>query len=191
MSLFKFLKPLSDRLPTAEETSLPENAVRSANNAVQNMQRKRKYTTTFTAEDRAKVGKYAAENGVAKAQRHFKQLNLSESTIRYFRKRYLNELSKRVKAGDSTEVTQLDVAKRGRKLALGETLDAEVKRYIQRLRENGTAVSVSLVLPAAEGYLLGRDRTVLNKLEHFWMMIRQKIHSWTYITILIDVEMYV
>ena len=46
------------------------------------MQRKepaggRKYTTTFTAEDRAKVGKYAAENGVAKAQRHFKQLNLS------------------------------------------------------------------------------------------------------------------
>ena len=82
MSLFKFLKPLSGRLPTAEETSLPENAVRSANNAVQNMQRKepaggRKYTTTFTAEDRAKVGKYAAENGVAKAQRHFKQLNLS------------------------------------------------------------------------------------------------------------------
>ena len=75
MSLFKFLKPLSGRLPTAEETSLPENAVRSANNAVQNMQRKepaggRKYTTTFTAEDRAKVGKmkYAAENGVAKAQ---------------------------------------------------------------------------------------------------------------------------
>ena len=75
MSLFKFLKPLSGRLPTAEETSLPENAV-------QNMQRKepaggRKYTTTFTAEDRAKVGKYAAENGVAKVQRHFKQLNLS------------------------------------------------------------------------------------------------------------------
>ena len=60
MSLFKFLKPLSGRLPTAEETSLPENAVRSANNAVQNMQRKepaggRKYTTTFTAEDRWQI----------------------------------------------------------------------------------------------------------------------------------------
>ena len=77
MSLFKFLKPLSGRLPTAEETSLPENAVRSANNAVQNMEPAggRKYTTTFTAEDRAKVGKYAAENGVAKAQRHFKLEN--------------------------------------------------------------------------------------------------------------------
>ena len=88
MSLFKFLKPLSGRLLTAEETSFPENAVCSANNAVQNMQRKepaggRKYTTTFTVEDRAKVGKYAAENGIAKAQRHFKQLNLSESTCTY------------------------------------------------------------------------------------------------------------
>ena len=40
-------------------------------------------------------------------------------------------------------------------------LDAEVKHYIQRLRENGTAVSVALVQAAAESYLLGRNRTVL------------------------------
>ena len=121
----------------------------------------RKYTTNFTAEDRAKVGKYAAENGIAKAQRPFKELKLSESTIRYFRKRYLNKLAQRVKAGDLTEVTQLGVVKRGRKLALGETLDAEVKHYIKRLQENGTAVSIALVQAAAQGYLLGRDRTVL------------------------------
>ena len=66
-----------------------------------------------------------------------------------------------MKAGDSFEVTKLDIAKRGRKVALGEMLDDEIKRYIQHLRENGTAISITLVQAAAEGYLLGRDRTVL------------------------------
>lgn len=118
---------------------------------------------TFTAEDRAKVGKYIRSgNGAAKAQRHYKELNLSESTVRYFKK-YLKELAQRTKAGDSTELTQLAVVKRRQKLALGETLDSEVKLYIKRLRENWTAVRISLVQAAAEGYLLGRDRTVLQE----------------------------
>ena len=43
---------------------------------------KQKYTMTFSAEDHAKVGNYAAENGVTMAQKHFKQLNLSETTVR-------------------------------------------------------------------------------------------------------------
>ena len=68
--------------------------------------------------------------------------NLSESTVCYFRKNYLTELSKRVKA-DLSEVTKLDVAKSGRKVTLGEIL---------HLRENGAAVSISLVQAAAEGY---------------------------------------
>ena len=95
-------EPMSENLLTTdhEQTELPENADRSADRAVQDMLEKarekepthgrRKYTTTFTAEDRAKVGKYAAENGIVKAQRHFKELKLSKSTVRYFRKRYLN-----------------------------------------------------------------------------------------------------
>ena len=78
-----------------------------------------KFTTSFIAEVRAKVGKYAAENGIAKAQRYFKELKLSESTVRYFRERYLKELAQRAKAGDLTEVMQLGVVKRGRKLAFG------------------------------------------------------------------------
>ena len=58
-------------------------------------------------------------------------------------------------------MTQLGVVKRGRKLALGEMLDAEVKYYIKCLQENGTTVSIALVQAAAQGYLLGRDRTLL------------------------------
>ena len=49
---------------------------------------------SFTAEDHAKLGKYAAENGVAMAQKHFKQLNLIESTVRYFREKYLTKAAK-------------------------------------------------------------------------------------------------
>ena len=94
-------------------------------------------------------------------QEHFKQLNLNESTVHYFRKRYLTEVAKRAKVGDSSAVTKLDTVKCGRKVALGEPLDAEIKRYIQCLRENGTAVSVRLVQAAAKGYLLGCDCTVL------------------------------
>lgn len=40
---------------------------------------------TFTAKDCAKIGKYTTHNGVAVARIHFKQLKLSESTIRHFR----------------------------------------------------------------------------------------------------------
>ena len=36
---------------------------------------------TFTPEDRAKVGKYAAQNEIAKTQKNFRKLNLSENTV--------------------------------------------------------------------------------------------------------------
>ena len=110
MSLLKLFKPVND-LPSAEQTGLPEHAVSSANRAVKTMlekgkcqldgpsgDHKRKYTMTYTAEDRAKAGKYAAHNGVAMAWKHFKQLDISESTVRYFRKKYLDEVSKHAKA---------------------------------------------------------------------------------------------
>ena len=112
-------------LPTAEQTGLPEQTVSFANHAVKSAlereasgRRKWKYTMTFTVEDHAKSVKCAVNNGVAVAQKHFKEPNLSESTVCYFRKKkYLNELSKRVKA-DVSEVTKLDVAKSGRKVTL-------------------------------------------------------------------------
>ena len=97
MSILKFFRPVNS-LPTAEQTGLPEHTVCFVKHAVKRMLekencqqgedlgsgRKCKYTMTFTAEDCAKVVKYAAENGVAKAQKHFKQLNISESTVHYF-----------------------------------------------------------------------------------------------------------
>ena len=169
MSLLKYFKPV-DKLPTVEETRLPAQAVSAVNSAVERalgsadvdcVKRKRKYMKTFTGEDRAKVRQYAAENGVTRAQSQFKAMNLSEITICHFKKMYLAEVCKRTKTGDAKEVTNLEFAKCGHKVILGEQLDAEVRQYIQRLRDNGTSISTALVQAAAEGYLLGRDRTVL------------------------------
>ena len=100
MSIRNYLKP-TNKLPTAAETGLPALAVESANSAVAKFGKKqlhhqdapagswkRKYTSTFTDEDRAKVGKYAAENSVARAQKYFPDLDLGKSTVWYFRKKY-------------------------------------------------------------------------------------------------------
>ena len=88
-------------------------------------------------------------------------MNLSKSTIPQLKKMHLAEVCKHTKTGDAVEVTNLEVAKRGRKVILGEKLDADVRLYIQRLRDNGTSTSTALVQVAAEGYLLGCNRTVL------------------------------
>ena len=67
--------PFVDELPTAEHTGLPAQVVSAANSAVEwalesayvdCVKWKRNYAKTFTGEDRAKVGKYAAENGVTR-----------------------------------------------------------------------------------------------------------------------------
>ena len=137
MSLLKHFKP-EDKLPTAEQTGLPVQAVSAANSAIEQalesanvdrVKRKRKYMKTFTGEDRTKVGQYVAEIEVTRVQIHFKAMSLSESTIRHFKKSYLVDVCKYVKTGDTTEVTNLEVTKRGCKVILGEQLDAEVRQY--------------------------------------------------------------
>ena len=52
-------------------------------------------------------------------------------------------MSRRVKVEDSSEATKLEIVKHGQKVALVGALDAKIKQYIHRLRENGTAVSPS------------------------------------------------
>ena len=67
-------------------------------------------TATFTAEDCAKIGNYAAQNRVARGQKHFQQLNLSESTTCYT---YVAKVPEHTKAEDSTEVTRRKAWKQG------------------------------------------------------------------------------
>ena len=78
--LRRYFKPVA-ALPTAVETSVGEVATTTANKAVQQVieggaesggrGRERKAYTTFTDEQRAKRGKYAAENGNSAALKQF------------------------------------------------------------------------------------------------------------------------
>ena len=80
MSLRRYFQPATT-LPTASLTQLSPNVLQEVNQAVgaalqpkENGGRrtcKRKYTT-FTPEDRARIGKYASENGNAAAVKKFK-----------------------------------------------------------------------------------------------------------------------
>ena len=161
----KLLSP-SKGLPTTEQTGLPARVLREANEAVKealnatNVPKKRKYTTAFTAEDRAAIGRYASENGNAAAVKKFRAThNVGESTVRSFKKKYLEELKRQVTTG--TEVTSLRAGKRGRKTMLGEQLDTKVQSYIKALRSAGTLIGTSVVMAAATGILTCYDRTLL------------------------------
>ena len=158
-------------LPTAEETTLGDTVTQLANASVlREVQvkrpRKRKAYTAFTAEQRATIGKYASEHGNAAAVKKFKAdfegTQLGESTVRLFKKRYIEEF-KEVKHSGATvpEVRSIASRKRGRPLTLGD-VDTKVQAYIKALKA-GTPVNMNIVLAAAEGVVTAVDRTLLKK----------------------------
>ena len=159
------LQYFSSQLPSHKDTAIGEIATREANKSVkralekqqsQQQGKKIKRHTHFTDIDRAEIGKYAAENGNASAQRYLKSKfpDLGESTVRSFKKKYLAVVAK----GET--VTCIPSKKAGRPLNLGD-IDGEVQSYIKSLRAAGTPISAPIVIAAAEGIVRARDRTLL------------------------------
>ena len=124
---------------------------------------KKRKPERHSEETRAKIGKYAAQNGVAAARRHFKDKmgDLPESTVRKYKNLYTTELSARSKKNDTSEITALPMKKRGRPSALGEIIDQDVQKYIRALRQAGAPVSAQLIRAAAEGIVSAKDRNLL------------------------------
>ena len=93
--------PLSKKMPATsiEEANKEVNAHLSQQS---NGGKCRVPYVIVTPEQKARVAKYAAENGTTNAIRHFsKQLpNLKESTVRGWKTAYLREMASRVKTGD-------------------------------------------------------------------------------------------
>ena len=136
MSIFKYFgkKPDSDTgnekgnhpspacLPSALESGLEQqeyqnvtsNVVDLANPATGRQCGKRQSYAHYSGEMRAKIGKYAAENGNEKARKHFSKdfPDLKESTIRNFKKKYYVKLAETRKAGN-TEVICIPSEVRG------------------------------------------------------------------------------
>ena len=128
MALFRYFQPTAS-LPTTKETALGDTVTQSANTAVlREVQAKRpgkrKTYTAFTTEQRATIGKYASEHGNAAAVKKFKADfeggQLGESTVRLFKKRYIEEMRKAKNSGATVpEVRSIESRKRERPLTQG------------------------------------------------------------------------
>ena len=183
MALLRYFKSLNS-LPSAKDTEIGENATKEANSAISRVLaeeqqqpgsssgrpqvNKRKYTS-FSAEQRASIGRYAAEHSNAAAVKKFKpdfEQGIGESTVRLFKKKYLEELRKtkeNVSAHDSVpQVNEISAKVRGRPLMLGE-FDIDLQTYIKALRKAGTPVSIPVVIAAAEGVITARKKSALLK----------------------------
>ena len=116
MALLRYLEKVPttcDGLPSPRgplEKVLPPEVTRSANELVREILTpvgSANRRGILSAELKAKIGKYAAENGNTAASRHFsKDLEkpLSEGTIRGFKNKYLDELSRKRKANEDLTI---------------------------------------------------------------------------------------
>ena len=180
MALLKYYK-LKEKLPKPDgplSQSIPSSSILAANEEVSKVGRecsgddaqaacgKRGAYTKFSTKSRAEIAKYAAEHGVTATVRHFctngKYPNLKESSVRTWRNAYTAELEqKRKMRDDNMDVKELPEKKRGRPLALGDELDAQVKQYVLHLRDKGAVVNTAIVQACAEGIVKNYDKRLL------------------------------
>ncbi len=158
-------KPRFTELPDPNDAKAEDaDVVLAANSEVEKTladvnKRKRGDYSAYTPELRVKIAKYATEHGNTRAARHFsKELGrtINESTIRSIKTRYLTA----TKTG--TVVTELPNAKRGRPLLLG-VHDDTVVEYVKSIRECGGVINRAIVISAAEGVLMAKNRGLLSK----------------------------
>ena len=128
--------------------------------------RKRASYLKVTAEMKAKVGKYTAENGIVSAMRKFSQQfppdSLKESTVRCWKHLYLRELQRLRREGkEMTCVEVLPMVKTGCPLLLGNELDKEVVQAYLDLRKVGGHVNSAVAIAAGLGIVHSKDSRLL------------------------------
>ena len=107
------------------------------------------------------IGKHAAENGNISAQKFKSSFpDLGESTVRLFKKKYLEAVKQRAAQGDSSSAISIPSKRMGRPLTLGD-LDPKVQQYIRALRQAGAPVGTTVIIAAAKGIVMSVDQTML------------------------------
>lgn len=154
--------------PVATE-SISEEEVAACNKEVETAivknERQTKQYCSYSAKERASIGRYAAQHGPTAAARHFSKLlghPVPESTARKFRNLYRTELETNRKrhAESLPSISELPPKKRGRPLLIGD-FDSPVQDYIRMLRLSGGVVNARLVVAAAIGLIAARNRSLL------------------------------
>ena len=175
MALFKYgFKRMRDEAvlpdPRGElSTILAPSAIEEANNEVKDVLArgsKRAPYLKATPEMKAVVAKYASENGIMSAIRHFEKQfapnSLKESTIRGWKNLYQAELKMRVsRKEEDLDIKVIPEKKIGRPLLLGSDLDKEVQAYLRTIRKAGCPVNTAVTLGAATGLVRRKDSNLL------------------------------
>ncbi len=174
MSLYQFFTKTSKRGDLPDPTgplsaSLSSAVIKEANEAVtaetRSKGKRRGSYATFTPEQQAEIGTYASLHGNPAAVRHYsKQMEteLKLTSVQTWKTKYLAEVNRKVKAGESdATVKSLPIKKRGKPLLLGEKLDSEVKTYIHAVREEGGVVTTAITMAAATAIVRKADRNLL------------------------------
>lgn len=133
--------------------------ISAANGAVvqamsKSLKKKRGEYNHYSAEQRYKMAKYAVENGVMKASKHFSKVlgkPVNETSIRTIKKSFI--LKKVTKNRMDEFQDGLPCDKRGRPTLLG-TFVEDVIDYIKSLRLSGGIVNRPIVIAAARGIIL-------------------------------------
>ena len=171
MSLLKWLRKSSPAGPGLPEPGEPVGLTQAANEQVESIMdsigsKAKKFCGhyhTYSADFRARVGRYAVENSNKAAVKHFSKWELlSESTIRSFKTSYLRELEI-MKSLDLVTEQGLHHKQCGRPLALPVELDQAVQAYIRSIRLAGGIVNRSIVIAGARGIILHRNKTLLTE----------------------------
>ena len=127
----------SGSLSEKMDSSVIEEANKEVTTIIADAGGKRKPYWKLTPEQKAMIGRYATENGIVNAIRHFKgdfpEDSLKESMIRGWKKAYLLELESCRRTGKDRTVKELPHKKMGRPLMLGEDLDKQVQVYLLEL----------------------------------------------------------
>ena len=160
-----------------------QKSIANAVNTVSEKSHNRRQYNSYSKEQRALIGKYAAENGATNAAKHYTAawgIDINESTARRFKDKYLKKLKDEIleqrkqqaeinEASEGEEhkdepivITKLETELRGRPLLLGEQLDSLVKEFISNLRAAGGVVNTTVVMGAAEGIVSYRDISKLS-----------------------------
>ena len=128
---------------------------------------KRNSYTHYSGETRVKIAKYAVENGNTKAVKHFEKEfpNLKENTVRNFKKKYYEKLSKARREG-KTEVLSLPSKVCGRPPILME-LDAKLIRFLKGIHGRGGVINIHVVRAVTQALI--ECNTSLTHLANFDM----------------------
>ena len=165
MSIFKYFsrETTVPALPSSEDTELRPKEVLTANRHVEQYfqgegeRSKRGEYIIWQESERAVIGQYASEHGVAKAVRYYeKKLERKVPESRATLKRKLDDGT-----GGEVHVDLIPKKPHGRPILLPSELDSRVQVYVRSLRQAGGIINTQVVVAAGKDIVEANDRSLL------------------------------